>query len=166
MVQLDDYFRPAEQVPIEEGQQNWDHPDALFLDKLGADLKELKSGRSVLINTKNLRLNPQYAVTEMRIPVRFVPRPVILVEGFLVLWDPAIRALLDDSFYLEAPHAMRYARRVHFKDARYEEQVLQRMQGLYLEPTKQYARHVVNVGEKTADDVFEYVERELADYLS
>lgn len=55
MVQLDDYFRPAADVPKLAGMDNWDHPDALFLDRLGEDLERLSQGESVMIRTKNFR---------------------------------------------------------------------------------------------------------------
>src|SRR3989344_4640189 len=71
LIQLDDYFKPESEVPKLEGHVNWDHPNALFLDKLANDLAQLSEGRSVIINTKNERINPKYKKTDKRIPVKF-----------------------------------------------------------------------------------------------
>jgi uridine kinase len=159
MVQLDDYFRPATDVPQTAGFENWDHPDSLYLDRLAHDLRALFEGETVTIMTKNERLNPEYAVTDERIPVRFDPKPIMLVEGFLVLYDPRIREMLATSIWLEAPHDDRYARRVHFKVDGYEEAVLRPMQEEYAEPTKKYAEHIFDVSMMTKDDVFHKAEQ-------
>ena len=154
VIQLDDYFKPEEDVPRLEGMEKWDHPDSLFLDKLYADLCALSDGRSVTVNTKNTRLNPDYASTEKRIPVVFDPKQLMLVEGYLVFHDERIRKLFTTTIWLEAPHAIRYARRVHFKDAEYEKRVLIPMQREFAEPTKRFAAHVIDTsGTSTADIV-------------
>lgn len=145
LVQLDDYFKPSELVPEFEGHKNWDHPGALFIGKLAHDLAELSQGKSVFINTKNERLNPDYKKTGKRIPVEFQSKPVMLVEGYLVLFDERVRKLLTTSIWLDIEHETRWARRVHFKYPEYEEKVLLPMHKQFAEPTKQYAAHVINV---------------------
>jgi uridine kinase len=40
------------------------------------------------------------------------PRPIVVVEGLLLLWDPAARAALDLSIYLDAAETVRVARRL------------------------------------------------------
>ena len=80
LVQLDDYFKSSAQVPKLEEHTNWDHPDALYLDKLANDLTELSQGKSVVINTKNERFNPDYKKTDKRIPVEFQPKPTGLMS--------------------------------------------------------------------------------------
>jgi len=40
------------------------------------------------------------------------PRPIVVVEGLLLLWDPAARAAVDLSIYLEAAEPVRLARRL------------------------------------------------------
>src|SRR6266404_3557580 len=86
LMQLDDYFKPSAQAPKFEEHINWDHPDALYLNKLVEDLIELSQGKPIVINTKNERLNPDYKKTEKRIPIKFQPKPIMLVEGYLVLF--------------------------------------------------------------------------------
>ena len=165
LVQLDDYFKPAAQVPKLFGHDNWDHPDALYLDKLANDLVELSKGNPVVINTKNARLNPDYKKTEKRIPVVFKPKPVMLVEGYLVLYDERVRKLFSTSVWLDVDHNTRWARRVHFKDSNYEEEVAVPMHGQFVEPTKQYATHVIDVSNLSKQQVFEKAENIIREFL-
>lgn len=158
LIQLDDYFKPLADVPKLEGHINWDHPDALYLDKLAKDLSELSEGYAVIISTKNERLNPEYKKTDKRIPVEFRPKPIMLVDGYLVLWDEQIRRFLNTSIWLDVDHDIRWARRVHFKYPEYEEKVLKPMYKQYAEPTKQYAEHVIDVSALSKEQVLEKAE--------
>jgi uridine kinase len=165
LIQLDDYFKPATDAPKLHGMDNFEHPDSLYLDKFVADLKELAKGNSVTINTKNERLNPEYKKTEKRIPIQFHPKPLMLVEGYLVLYDEQIRSLLSESIYLDTHHDIRWRRRVHFKFLEYEEKVLIPMHEKYVEPTKQFADHVINVSDLTKEEVFNKVKSIIKKYL-
>ena len=40
------------------------------------------------------------------------PRPIVIVEGILLLWEPAVRAALDLSIYVDAPEDLRLERRL------------------------------------------------------
>lgn len=165
LIQLDDYFKPSAEVPKYEGHTNWDHPDALFLEKLANDLSELSQGKSVVINTKNERLNPDYKKTDKRIPVEFQSKPIMLVEGYLVLFNERVREQLTTSIWLDVDHETRWKRRVHFKYPEYEKKVLLPMHKQFAEPTKQYAAHVVDVSNLQKEQVLTEVEKILMDYL-
>ncbi len=155
LIQLDDYFKPTIDVPVFAGVANWDHPDALYIDRLVQDLRMLAEGKSVIIQTKNERLNPDYKKTDKRIPVEFMPKPIMLVEGYLVLYDKRVRDLLHTSIWLDLSQETRWQRRVHFKNDEYLQNVLIPMHERYAEPTKAFAEHVIDVTERTKDDVFE-----------
>lgn len=165
MVQLDDYFKPAKDVPVYAGRENWDHPNALYLDRLVNDLGVLGQGKPALINTKNERLNPEYKLTERRRLVEFQPKPIMLVEGYLVLHDERIRDMLAASIWLEVDHDTRWKRRVHFKDPEYEERVIKPMYKEFAEPTKQYADNVIDVTNLSAANVYGRVQTILGPYL-
>lgn len=165
LIQLDDYFKPADQVPQLKGHENWDHPDSLFFDKLTQDLIELASGHSVTINTKNERLNPDYKQTDQRIPVEFQPKPIMLIEGYLVLFDERIRNLLTTSIWLEVDHETRWGRRVHFKYPEYGRDVVLPMHKQFAEPTKSYAKHIVDVAGLSKEEVLRQSEDLLRPYL-
>jgi uridine kinase len=84
-----------------------DLPDAfdqaLFLEHLAA----LRAGRAVR--------PPTYCfITHRRTGegATVLPRPIVVVEGVLLLWDPSVRAALDLKIYLDAPERVRLERRV------------------------------------------------------
>jgi len=153
LVQLDDYFKPSAEAPTHEGYSNKEHPDALYFDKFNEDLEKLSQGNSVVINTKNERLNPEFKVTKKRIPVEVRAKPIMLVEGFLVLFDERVRKLFHTSIWLDVDHETRWERRVHFKNSEYEKKVLIPMHKKFAEPTKQFAAHVIDVSRLTREQV-------------
>jgi len=159
LVQLDDYFHPRDELPILNGEPNFDHPDAVNVEKLLHDLAELRAGRSITVNTRNLRVNSNYWQTKQRIPVVCEPKPVVLVEGFLLLYDERVRKALDKTIWLEAPHEMRWERRVSPKNEGYEDGVYKPMYAEHAEPTRAFADSVIEVSGKDADEVLAEVER-------
>lgn len=159
LIQLDDYFKSSNDKPKVGDIVNSDHPDSLYFDKLVNDLTELAQGRSVIINTKNEYLNPEYKETKKRIPVKFYSKRIILIEGFLVFHDERIRKLLSTSIWLDVDHDTRWARRVHFKNSEYEEKVLKPMHEQFAEPTKKFAEYIIDVSDLSSEQVLEKVEK-------
>ena len=165
LIQLDDYFKPKSEQPKVGDIINHDHPSSLYFEKLVNDLIKLSQGESIIIDTKNEFINPEYEKTKKKVPFKFYPRPIILVEGFLLLTDERIRKLLTTSIYLDAGHEKRWSRRVHFKDDEYKKKVLIPMHDQFIEPTKKYADHVINVSDITKEQVLEKVEKIIFDNL-
>jgi uridine kinase len=160
-LQLDDYFRPEADVPVMNGYANWDDPEALFHQKMAADLKTLKAGQSIIVNTKRPQLNPDFLKTGKRIPIEFAPKPLIVAEGFLILHYPEIRRQLDLSVYLEAPLDHNLPRRAHGKlhnfPNDYDELVLKPMHHKFVKPSQQYAGQVLDVSNLSAEQVLDGV---------
>lgn len=165
LIQLDDYFKPSVEVPRFEEHTNWDHPEALYLESFAKDLAELSKGRSVVINTKSERINPDFKKTHKRIPVEFQPKPIMLVEGYLILFDERVRELLNASIWLDLDHKTRWKRRVHLKYPAYEEKILKPMHKQFVKPTKQYATHVINISGLTKHRVLKIVEGIIKQFL-
>lgn len=86
---------------------NYDHPEALDSALLAAHLEELRQGRPVRV--------PHYDyATSTAIPdvTEALPRPIILVDGILILAEPALRPLFDLSVFVHAPDDVRLIRRI------------------------------------------------------
>ncbi|MCG8455814.1 MAG: uridine kinase, partial [Holophagales bacterium] len=86
---------------------NFDHPDAFDTELLAAHIGHLKECRAVE--------SPIYDfVSYARRPEtkRVEPRPVIVVEGILLLAEPAIRELLDLKIFVDTDADVRLARRL------------------------------------------------------
>ena len=94
----DNYYRRQDGIPFEERVKvNYDHPDSLETDLLVEHLKELKDGRAIEC--------PVYDYSQHNRSneiIKIEPRPIILVEGILLLADERIRDLLDIKVYVEA----------------------------------------------------------------
>jgi uridine kinase len=104
----DVYYRDGAGLASEaRARLNYDVPEAfdqtLFLDHLA----ELKAGRPVR--------PPRYSFVTHRRTGEGEPveaRPIVVVEGILLLWEPAVRAALDLKIYLDAPERVRLERRL------------------------------------------------------
>ena len=93
----DRYYRDLSHVDEERRHgRNFDHPDAIESELLIEHLSTLKSGRAVPL--------PVYDFARhLRTPeVHWAqPRPVILLEGILVLADAGLRELLDIKLFVD-----------------------------------------------------------------
>lgn len=86
---------------------NYDHPDSLDSVLLASHLWELKKGRPVKL--------PRYDyVASAHVPdaTPVSPKPVILVDGILILAEENLRPLFDLVVFVEAPDDVRLVRRV------------------------------------------------------
>lgn len=157
----DNYYRRQDGVPFEQRVTvNYDHPDSLETELLVEHLKQLKEGKSIEC--------PVYDYTKHNRSsevIRIDPKPVILVEGILLLADPRVRDLLDIKVYVEADADERILRRIS-RDV--EERgrdlngiikqyltTVKPMHYLYVEPTRSKADIVINSGKNDiAFDLF------------
>lgn len=98
------YYRPT--PGADASTLNHDHPDALETSLLAEHLDALRQGETVR--------TPHYDfATCTREPGRVIqPRPVIVVEGILLLADANLRERFDRMVFVTAPDDIRLARRV------------------------------------------------------
>lgn len=154
LLQIDDYFKKEEFVPSMHGKLNWDHPDAIDLDKLHQDLQTLLKGEPITIRTKSELYNPDYRKElHNKIYYTIAPKKVILVEGFLAFYDERIRNLFSKKIYLDIPLGKSLKRRTKFVDGDYYQSILTPMFEQYVLPTKEFADKVINVVDKTPEQV-------------
>lgn len=169
----DNYYRRQDGILFEKRVKvNYDHPDSLETDLLVEHLKQLKAGKSIEC--------PVYDYSQHNRSdkvIKIEPRPVILVEGILLLADERIRDLLDIKVYVEADADERILRRI-FRDVEERgrdlngiiEQYLttvKPMHYLYVEPTRAKADIVINSGKNNvAFDLFVSKIRQLLEQLS
>lgn len=153
----DAYYRDRSDLADEErARLDYDVPDAFDHELFVSHLRALRAGLAVA--------PPSYCfVTHRRTGVGAptVPRALVIVEGILLLHDPAVRAALDLSVFVEAPDPVRLARRLRrdtTERGRTEASVLSQCRtsvlpahAAYVEPTKRWADLVlVNVGDLSA----------------
>jgi uridine kinase len=86
---------------------NYDHPDALDSSLLARHLALLKAGETAPLPVYDFASHTRLQEVE---PAQ--PAPVVLVEGILVLAEPALNALFDLRIFVEADESVRLERRV------------------------------------------------------
>ena len=105
---FDEYYHDLVHLtPDERALVNYDHPDSLDVDLLVSHLDGLLAGRPAEVPVYDFTPHTRTGTTR-----RVDPRPVIVVDGILVLAFPVIRERLDVSVFVEAPAEVRLARRL------------------------------------------------------
>ena len=105
---FDEYYHALVHLtPDERALVNYDHPDSLDVDLLVSHLDGLLAGRPAEVPVYDFTTHTRTGTTR-----RVDPRPVIVVDGILVLAFPVIRERLDVSVFVEAPAEVRLGRRL------------------------------------------------------
>ena len=104
----DAYYRDRSAIPPAMRERlDYDVPDALDQPLFLAHLTALRAGAAVepprycFATHRRLGMGPTVA-----------PRPIVLIEGILLLCDPDVRMALDLSIFLRAPERLRLQRRL------------------------------------------------------
>lgn len=145
----DNYYRRQDGIPFEQRVKvNYDHPDSLETDLLVEHLKELKAGKTIECPVYDYSQHNRSSEI-----IKIEPRPIILVEGILLLADERIRSLLDIKVYVEADADER-GRDLKGIITQYLTTV-KPMHYMYVEPTRALADIVINSGKNdVAFDLF------------
>lgn len=108
IIKHDDYYKDQAELSLEQRSKvNYDHPDSLDNELLYTHLNDLLNNRSIFM--------PQYDFinsTRSNKTIKTEPKPVIIVEGILVLTDPRIRDLADIKIFVESDDDIRFIRRL------------------------------------------------------
>lgn len=86
---------------------NFDEPAALDTALLMLQLDALRRGEAVDLPTYDFARHARAAATD-----RVVAAPIVVVEGILVLCEPALRERADLTVFVDAPADIRLARRL------------------------------------------------------
>ncbi|WP_417592280.1 uridine kinase [Parasphingorhabdus sp.] len=164
----DDYFFGLGDAPEGKGGPNFDHPDAVDFDQLCKHLAELKNGQTIDRPLYDFPTHMPKTETE-----RTEPRPLILIDGILILQHQPLRDLLDFSIFVECDSETRFARRLD-RDVHERGRTAQSvhdqfanqvgpMHDLYVEPSKIYADVVINSQqcETAFEDLFQTIKTQL-----
>lgn len=152
VISQDSYYRDSSHIPMEQRKNiNFDHPDSIEFNLLTKHLSELKQGNNIE--------EPTYSyLTCTRQPQTHTvsPKPVIIVEGILVLVNATLRKMMDIKAYVDCDSDVRLSRVIqrdiiergrNVQDVliRYEETV--RPSHLqFIEPTKRFADIIIPQG--------------------
>jgi len=108
IVPLDSYYRDSTHIPFENRHRiNYDHPEAFEWDLLLDHLKQLRQGKTIgmpVYNFARHRRLQEIATVK--------PRPIIVVEGILALYNEGLRAHYDMRVFVDAEADERILRRI------------------------------------------------------
>ena len=148
----DSYYKDGSALdPAARAAINYDHPDAFDTSLLIQDLRDLKAGRPVP------HLTYDHASYSRRVlPDPITPRPVIILEGILILAEEPLRRLMDIKLFIDTDADVRILRRLG-RDLKergrtfesVERQYLDSVRPMHLEfvePSKRYADLIVPEG--------------------
>ena len=150
----DAYYRDQGHLSMDERVlTNYDHPKALDHELLCQHLQALKDGNPVDI--------PVYSYTEHTRTdekVNLTPKKVIILEGILLLTDPALSDQMDASVFMDTPLDICFMRRLS-RDVAERGRTMESVMSQYtetvrpmflqfIEPSKQYADIIVPRGGK------------------
>jgi len=148
----DAYYKDGSTLsPEERAAINYDHPDAFDTSLLIQDLRDLKAGRPVPQLTYD---HASYARRVLADPL--TPRPVILLEGILILAEEPLRRLMDIKLFIDTDADVRILRRLR-RDLKERGRTFESVEKQYLgsvrpmhlefvEPSKRYADLIVPEG--------------------
>ena len=108
-IRLDNYFKHPRTFLLKYDFRNWGKSSNLKFDVLLEHLKELQDGKEV--HTKSF---PKKAGAKPE-SITLKPKPVVLIEGFMLFKDRKVRDILDVKVYLEInPEIMLNRRALRF----------------------------------------------------
>ena len=152
VVPLDSYYNDTSHMTEEERHAiNFDHPDAFDWKLLNRHLNDLRNGIAIEQPTYSYILCNRLPET-----VHVEPKPVIIVEGIMMLINKKLRDMMDLKIFVDTDADTRLIRNIR-RDVvergrtvdmvldRYEK-VLKPMHEQFIEPTKKFADLIIPWG--------------------
>ncbi len=149
LIAQDAYYKDNSHLSFEERcLLNYDHPDSIDFDLMVDQIKALKQGQEIDQPVYDYKVHNRTADT-----LQISPKPVLIVEGILVLHHKALRDLMDLKIFVDAPAPLRLERRLQrdiTQRGRNQQEVMERytdtlkpMHDTFIEPSKAHADIVV-----------------------
>jgi len=146
VIQLDAYYRDLSDLPRRHRDaMNFDHPDALEIDRFVDDLAGLRDGAEVG--------QPVYDFTTHTRTDRIVtltPRDVVIAEGILLFHFARVRRLLDIRIFVDTPADIRLLRRIE-RDIRDRGRTLDSVAEQYVRTVRPMHEEFVEPSKRHAD---------------
>lgn len=144
----DDYYKAHDELSYEQRcKLNYDHPGAFDTELLVSHLAALRRGESITAPTYDFTVHNRSSVTKTVQPNR-----ILLLEGILILADPAICRELDIRIFVDTDADVRLLRRIK-RDMRDRGRSLESITEQYLTTVKPMHEQFVEPSRKNADIV-------------
>ena len=144
---MEDFYKDPKTAPSHKGFKNLDSPDSINFKMLENILLRLKKGESVTVPIFSKQKRDVIGAKILN------PKPIIIVEGFLLFSKNKIRKLINLLIFIDIDSNTQLLRKFKRKegndlDINYYQNVLLPMSKKYVTPTKKYATYIVD-GSKT-----------------
>ena len=108
VIEHDAYYKDLRHLSAEERKSvNFDHPNALDTELLLTHIRQLLQGNSIEKPTYDYNLHLRHEAT-----IRVDPKPVIIVDGILVLAEKELAELMDIKIFVDTDGDVRLLRRI------------------------------------------------------
>jgi uridine kinase len=156
LIAQDSYYKDGSTLsPAAQAAINYDHPDAFDTPLLVDDLRDLKAGRPVPCLTYD------HATYSRRVlPDALTPKPLVLLEGILILAEEPLRRLMDIKLFIDTDSDVRILRRlqrdIQERGRSFESVTRQYLESVrpmhleFVEPSKRYADLIIPEGAENA----------------
>lgn len=147
---------------------NYDSPEAFEYDLMVDQMRDLKEGKVITSPVYDYAMHTRSKMTEV-----IEPKPLIIMDGILILSEPKLRDIFDLKIYVETDADERILRRLKrdvVDRGRDIDGVITQylttvkpMHNMYVEPTKMYADIIINGG--LNDVAFDIVKTKIINIL-
>lgn len=152
VISHDSYYKAHNDMTYEERSQlNYDHPDSFETERMANDVRDLIKGHCIEVPVYDYTIHNRSDQT-----VTVEPKPVIILEGILILENKELRDLMDAKIYVDTDadeRLMRRIRRDMTERARSIESIMDQyaatvkpMHEEFVEPSKKYADIIIPRG--------------------
>ena len=154
IIEHDNYYFAHDDLTMEErASLNYDHPQSFETDLLIEHVKKIINNEEINIPTYDFTIHTRSSET-----LKKVPKPIVIVEGILVLENEELRNLMDMKVFVDCDGDVRLKRRITrdvVERNRTIESILTQymetvtpMHELFVEPSKKFADLIVPKGGK------------------
>lgn len=154
IIEHDNYYFAHDNLTMDErASLNYDHPQAFETDLLIEHVKKIINNEEIDIPTYDFTIHTRSSET-----LKKVPKPIVIVEGILVLENEELRNLMDMKVFVDCDGDVRLKRRITRdvveRDRTIESILTQYMETvkpmheLFVEPSKKFADLIVPKGGK------------------
>lgn len=142
----DMYYKAHDNMPFEErAKLNYDHPNAFDTERFIEDILSLKNGRSIERPVYDFSDHNRAKETVLVHPAR-----VIIIDGFLIFDNAALRNLMDIKIYVDTDADERIIRRI-IRDVEQRGRSLESVINQYITTVKPMHEEFVEPSKKHAD---------------
>lgn len=154
IIEHDNYYFAHDDLTMDErASLNYDHPQAFETDLLIDHVKKIMNNEEIDIPTYDFTIHTRSSDT-----LKKSPKPIVIVEGILVLENEELRNLMDMKVFVDCDGDVRLKRRITrdlVERNRTIESILTQymetvkpMHELFVEPSKKFADLIVPKGGK------------------